>query len=165
MGAFLGRALYVDRHKDTAAVAAVTAASAAAFLPFASPAAAAAAAARAACVEFGIQLYVTFVAGPTMIFNMERPTFADVQSKLFPKYGLVTTAIGIWALLSAFFGADKVKMMRKIMSCWFKNDHVIAVYYLWNHLTYITEDLHSSVESPVLRECWVGFFWFKFVPV
>ncbi len=34
MGAFLGRALYVDRHKDTAAVLAVSTVTAAAILPW-----------------------------------------------------------------------------------------------------------------------------------
>ncbi len=108
MGAFLGRGLYVDRHKDTVAVAAVTSAAAAAILPWSAPSAAAQAAARAVCVEFGLQLYVSFIAGPTMIFNMERSAFGDIQSKLFPKYGLCTTAIGLWALAAAFFGANKV---------------------------------------------------------
>ncbi len=112
MGAFLGRGLYVDRHKDTVAVAAVTSAAAAAILPWSAPSAAAQAAARAVCVEFGLQLYVSFIAGPTMIFNMERSAFGDIQSKLFPKYGLCTTAIGLWALAAAFFGANKVFFYR-----------------------------------------------------
>jgi len=46
----------------------------------------------------GTQLYVGFVAGPTMFMNMERHAFGNIQARLFPKMGMVTVGSNIISL-------------------------------------------------------------------
>ena len=53
--------------------------------------------------QFGMQFWVAFWAGPTMIFNLEKPTFASIQSKLFPKFGLVGVSTSVIALAGHYF--------------------------------------------------------------
>ena len=54
--------------------------------------------------QLGSQFWVGTVAGPTMFVNLERPTFGFIQSKLFPKYGLIGTATSVIALGGHYFG-------------------------------------------------------------
>ncbi|XP_059098394.1 uncharacterized protein LOC131892598 [Tigriopus californicus] len=44
--------------------------------------------------------WVSFVAGPTMIRHLERQTFSDIQSRLFPKFGLIGTSGSMIALVA-----------------------------------------------------------------
>ena len=53
--------------------------------------------------QLGSQFWVGTVAGPTMFVNLERPTFGFIQSKLFPKYGLIGTATSVIALGGHYF--------------------------------------------------------------
>ena len=53
--------------------------------------------------QFGMQFWVAFWAGPTMIYNLEKPTFAAIQSKLFPKFGLVGVSTSILAMAGHYF--------------------------------------------------------------
>ena len=54
--------------------------------------------------QLGSQFWVGTVAGPTMFCFLERPTFGFIQSKLFPKYGLIGTATSVIALGGHYFG-------------------------------------------------------------
>ena len=60
--------------------------------------------------QFGMQFWVAFWAGPTMIFNMEKPEFAAIQSKLFPKFGLVGASTSIIALAGHYFNKRGIAM-------------------------------------------------------
>merc|ERR1711923_648998 len=53
--------------------------------------------------QLGSQFWVGTVAGPTMFCFLERPTFGFIQSKLFPKYGLIGTATSVIALGGHYF--------------------------------------------------------------
>ena len=55
--------------------------------------------------QFGMQFWVAFWAGPTMIYNLEKPTFAAIQSKLFPKFGLVGVSTSIIAMAGHYFNS------------------------------------------------------------
>jgi len=46
----------------------------------------------------GTQMYVSFVAGPTMFLHLPRHVFGDVQARLFPKMGMVTTGTSLLTL-------------------------------------------------------------------
>ena len=46
----------------------------------------------------GTQMYVSFVAGPTMFMHLPRHVFGDLQARLFPKMGMVTTGTGLITL-------------------------------------------------------------------
>ena len=46
----------------------------------------------------GTQLWVALVGGPTMFSNMERTRFGDIQARLFPKMGMVTTGTSLLTL-------------------------------------------------------------------
>lgn len=87
---------------DEGHAAVVVAASAAAVpaLPLVSPVALATTHMMAMGTQLGTQVWVAFVAGPTMFVNMERTAFGDLQSRLFPKYGMVGMSTGIIGLAS-----------------------------------------------------------------
>jgi putative flippase GtrA len=51
-------------------------------------------------IQFGAQFYVAFVGGPTMYLNLNRQTFGDIQSRLFPKFGMVGVSSSIISLAS-----------------------------------------------------------------
>ena len=97
MGAYLGKGLYCDKHKDTAVVAALS--GAACGLVQSGYAAPNAVMVFASGLQLGVQFWVGFVAGPTMLFNLEKEVFSAIQSKLFMKYGLLNTA---WNSVAAF---------------------------------------------------------------
>merc|ERR1719348_2168085 len=46
----------------------------------------------------GTQMYDSFVAGPTMFLHLPRHVFGDVQARLFPKMGMVTTGTSLLTL-------------------------------------------------------------------
>merc|ERR1712037_913119 len=46
----------------------------------------------------GTQMYVSFVAGPTMFMHLPRHVFGDIQARLFPKMGMVTTGTSLITL-------------------------------------------------------------------
>jgi len=50
--------------------------------------------------QLGTQCWVSFVGGPTMFANMDRLVFGDIQSKLFPKYGLVNSSLSFIAFMA-----------------------------------------------------------------
>merc|ERR1712122_176411 len=50
--------------------------------------------------QLGTQCWVSFVGGPTMFANMDRHAFGDIQSKLFPKYGLVNSSVSLVAFMA-----------------------------------------------------------------
>ena len=54
--------------------------------------------------QFGTQTYVAFVGGPTMFVNLPKTTFGDIQSRLFPKMGIVCMSTGALALASYSVG-------------------------------------------------------------
>jgi len=58
-------------------------------------------------VMLGTQVWIVFVAGPTMRNNMTRPAFGDIQSRLFPKMGLVTMFTSGTAL-SGYLGSHSL---------------------------------------------------------
>merc|ERR1719189_1187471 len=49
----------------------------------------------------GTQMYVSFVAGPTMFLHLPRHVFGDVQARLFPKMGMVTTGTSLLTLAAS----------------------------------------------------------------
>ena len=49
-------------------------------------------------VAFGTQFWVGSIAGPTKFRTLPRRTFGNVQSKLFPKYALLSTSCSLLAL-------------------------------------------------------------------
>lgn len=51
-------------------------------------------------IQLGTQFWVSTVAGPTMRANLEKETFAGIQSILFPRYGLLNTCTSFISLLS-----------------------------------------------------------------
>ena len=53
--------------------------------------------------QFGLQYWVGFWAGPTMLYNLEKITFGSIQSKLFPKYGLIGVASSVIAAAAYYF--------------------------------------------------------------
>lgn len=48
--------------------------------------------------QFGMHMWVSSVGGSTMFFNMPRHMFGRVQSKLFPKYFLISSVTSLAAL-------------------------------------------------------------------
>ena len=100
MGALLPKGLYrPDSAADKIAVGSLTAAIAAA-TPFMGKSALATTHLLSLAVPLGSQFWVSFVAGPTMMANMEKKDFSAIQSVLFPKYGLVTASGSLLAGLS-----------------------------------------------------------------
>jgi len=66
--------------------------------------------------QYGMHVWVSSVGGSTMFFNMPRHLFGRVQSKLFPKYFLISSvtslaALGSFALMypESWSGDTKVK--------------------------------------------------------
>jgi len=59
-------------------------------------------------IQFGTQSYVAMVGGPTMFLNLPRATFGNLQSRLFPKMGMVCMCTGALTLASynVHHGAD-----------------------------------------------------------
>jgi len=55
----------------------------------------------------GTQLYVSFVAGPTMFLNLPRTTFGNLQARLFPKMGMVTSGSSLLALATYSINHDR----------------------------------------------------------
>lgn len=51
-------------------------------------------------LQLGTQTWVGLVAGPTMFMHMPRLNFGDIQSRLFPKMGMVCVGTGILSLAS-----------------------------------------------------------------
>ena len=43
------------------------------------------------------------MAGPTMLYNLDRQVFSDIQSKLFPKFGLISMATSGISVLAWHF--------------------------------------------------------------
>ena len=65
--------------------------------------------------QLGSQFWVGTVAGPTMFCFLERPTFGFIQSKLFPKYGLIGTATSVIALGGHYFShRGKIAILQTI---------------------------------------------------
>jgi len=58
----------------------------------------------AAGFHLGVQTWVGLIAGPTMFHHMERPAFGAIQSKLFPKYGLIGASAATIAASAAILG-------------------------------------------------------------
>lgn len=58
--------------------------------------------------QFGTQFYVSCVSGPTMFLNLERSKFGDLQSRLFPKYGMVGVSTSILGLASYHISHDSL---------------------------------------------------------
>jgi hypothetical protein len=48
-------------------------------------------------------MYVSFVAGPTMMFHFSRDEFIGIQNKLFAKYSLIFAATGWIAFAGHYF--------------------------------------------------------------
>jgi len=69
-------------------------------LSHASPELLAAANLTSMATQFGSQVYVAFVGGPTMFVNMKKKEFGDIQARLFPKFGMVGLSTGILTLAS-----------------------------------------------------------------
>jgi len=80
-------------------VAGVTAASLPA-LPLLSPTTLVALNLSSMSVQFGTQVYVAFVGGPTMFVNLPKVVFGDVQARLFPKMGMLCMSTGALTLAS-----------------------------------------------------------------
>ena len=55
-----------------------------------------------AALMLGTQCWVAFVAGPTMRANMEKMAFGDIQSRLFPKMGMVVMNCSALAITGYF---------------------------------------------------------------
>jgi len=62
----------------------------------------------AVSAQLGSQIYVAGVSGPTMFLNMQRSDFGDIQSRLFPKYGMVGLTSGMLALTSYHLAHNRV---------------------------------------------------------
>jgi len=52
----------------------------------------------ALAIQYGMHMWVSSVGGSTMFFNMPRHLFGRVQSKLFPKYFLISSTTSVIAL-------------------------------------------------------------------
>ena len=50
--------------------------------------------------QFGVQVWVNFIASPTMRANMTKRALGDIQSLLFPKFGLVGSGSSLMALVA-----------------------------------------------------------------
>lgn len=93
------KAIFDDGYTDKVLVGSITALILAA-LPKLSPQGAGAAYVFGIAIPLGMQAWVSFVAGPTMIRHLERQTFSDIQSRLFPKFGLIGTSGSLIALVA-----------------------------------------------------------------
>jgi len=73
--------------------------------------------------QYGMHMWVSSVGGSTMFFNMPRHLFGRVQSKLFPKYFLISSvtsfaALGTFALMFPYSGWDgDVKTKGVLLAC------------------------------------------------
>ena len=67
-------------------------------LPLLSPSHLAALHLSSLATGLGTQMYVSFVAGPTMFMHLPRHVFGDIQARLFPKMGMVTTGTSLITL-------------------------------------------------------------------
>jgi len=67
--------------------------------------------------QLGSQVWVSFVAGPTMFVNMEKKAFGDLQSRLFPKFGMVGVSTGIIGLASYHIAHPTVDNLTMLLGC------------------------------------------------
>lgn len=73
--------------------------------------------------QYGMHVWVSSVGGSTMFFNMPRHLFGRVQSKLFPKYFLISSvtsliAVGSFALMYPLSGwNDETKTKGILLGC------------------------------------------------
>jgi len=103
MGATFGKELYTEPNRDVIAVSGLTGV-AWGLMASASKENLAMASLVSIGTQLGSNFWVGFVAGPTMFCFLERPTFGFIQSKLFPKYGLIGTATSVIVLGGHYFG-------------------------------------------------------------
>ncbi|TRY75891.1 hypothetical protein TCAL_16843 [Tigriopus californicus] len=99
MGSGIFKAIFDDGYTDKILVGSITGVILA-VLPKLSPPAVGAVYAFGIAIPLGMQAWVSFVAGPTMIRHLERQTFSDIQSRLFPKFGLIGTSGSMIALVA-----------------------------------------------------------------
>jgi len=67
--------------------------------------------------QFGTQMWVSLVAGPTMFMNMERHAFGDLQSRLFPKFGMVGVSTGMLGLASYHIAHPSPDSLTAVLAC------------------------------------------------
>merc|ERR1740124_11495 len=66
--------------------------------------------------QLGTHLWIGFVAGPTMFSNMKREDFGDIQSRLFPKFGMVGTSTSFVALSAYHLAHPVVDIVTKVLA-------------------------------------------------
>merc|ERR550519_319178 len=66
--------------------------------------------------QLGTQVWVSFVAGPTMFMNMERHAFGDLQARLFPKFGMVGLATGLLGIASYHLSHPEPDLMLALLA-------------------------------------------------
>jgi len=66
--------------------------------------------------QLGMSVWVGSVAGPTMFLNMKKEDFGDIQSHLFPKFGMVGTSTSLVALVAYYHLARPVNIVTKVLA-------------------------------------------------